>query len=78
MSKWKHNLPIIVVFCISVVVEAQTTIYVNGACGDDAWTGLSPDCEAPDGPKATIQAGAGQTCAVCRAVPTHGGLSRGR
>ncbi|MCC6907957.1 MAG: right-handed parallel beta-helix repeat-containing protein [Phycisphaerales bacterium] len=35
----------------------QTTYYVNGSCGNDAWTGLSPVCEAPDGPKSTIQAG---------------------
>jgi parallel beta-helix repeat protein len=33
------------------------TIYVNGDCGDDAWSGATPDCVAPDGPKATIQAG---------------------
>jgi hypothetical protein len=35
-------------------VAAQTTYYVNGACGDDAWSGLSPVCQAPDGPKKTI------------------------
>ena len=34
---------------------AQTTQYV-ATCGDDAWTALSQECEAPDGPKATIQA----------------------
>ena len=41
----------------------QVTLYVDGSCGDDAWTGLSPVCQAPNGPKATIQAGlnAGQT-----------------
>jgi hypothetical protein len=32
------------------------TLYVNGGCGDDAWTGLSSTCAAPDGPKRTIQA----------------------
>jgi hypothetical protein len=32
------------------------TIYVNGACGDDSWTGASQTCAAPDGPKRTIQA----------------------
>ena len=32
------------------------TIYVNGGCGNDGWTGTSPVCAAPDGPKATIQA----------------------
>jgi len=31
-------------------------LYVNGACGDDGWSGLDPNCAAPDGPKATIQA----------------------
>lgn len=32
-------------------------VYVNGACGDDGWTGRSPTCQFPDGPKRTIQAG---------------------
>ena len=32
-------------------------IHVSVECGNDDWTGLSPDCAAPDGPKATIQAG---------------------
>jgi len=32
------------------------TIHVNGGCGDDQWTGASPVCSAPDGPKATIPA----------------------
>ncbi|MCH8805685.1 MAG: right-handed parallel beta-helix repeat-containing protein [Planctomycetes bacterium] len=35
----------------------QITLYVSSSCGDDAWTGLSPVCQGPDGPKATIQAG---------------------
>jgi hypothetical protein len=35
----------------------STTYHVNGACGNDGWTGTSPVCTAPDGPKATIQAG---------------------
>ena len=33
------------------------TYHVNGACGDDGWTGLDPNCASPDGPKRTIQAG---------------------
>lgn len=33
------------------------TIYVDAGCGDDSWTGLSPMCAAPNGPKRTIQAG---------------------
>ena len=35
------------------------TIYVNGACGNDAWSGANPTCVARDGPKATIQAAIG-------------------
>ena len=35
---------------------AQTDYFVNGHCGDDQWTGTSSVCEAPDGPKRTIQA----------------------
>jgi predicted outer membrane repeat protein len=38
------------------VAPSGPVIYVNGACGDNSWTGLNPDCVAPDGPKATIQA----------------------
>jgi hypothetical protein len=36
---------------------AQTTYHVDGSCGDDAWSGLSPVCGAPDGPKRRIPAG---------------------
>lgn len=35
---------------------AQGTWFVNGSCGDDSWTGITPTCQAPDGPKRTIQA----------------------
>ncbi len=35
---------------------AQTLYYVNGDCGDDAWSGTSTACAAPDGPKRTIAA----------------------
>ncbi|MFM9996643.1 MAG: right-handed parallel beta-helix repeat-containing protein [Phycisphaerales bacterium] len=38
------------------LVQAQQTIHVNGACGDNAWSGASPVCAAPDGPKQTIKA----------------------
>ena len=41
---------------ITTVARAQTTYYVNGGCGDNAWTGTSSVCAAPNGPKATIQA----------------------
>ena len=36
---------------ITAIATAQMTIYVNGTCGDDGWTGSSPVCQAPDGPK---------------------------
>ena len=44
----------------AVVLAANShaaDIFVNGTCGNDAWSGLSDVCVAPDGPKATIQAG---------------------
>lgn len=50
-------LTLIIGFGAATIAAAQTTYYVNGSCGDDSWTGLSPVCEAPDGPKRTIQAG---------------------
>jgi hypothetical protein len=39
----------------AVAASARTTHHVS-PCGDDAWSGLSDACGAPDGPKATIQA----------------------
>ncbi len=33
-----------------------TTFHVNGACGNNGWTGTSSDCTPPHGPKRTIQA----------------------
>ena len=36
--------------------SAQSTWYVNASCGNDSWSGASSDCEAPSGPKKTIQA----------------------
>ncbi len=37
-------------------LDAQSTWYVDGTCGSDAWSGATPTCQAPDGPKLTIQA----------------------
>lgn len=34
----------------------KTFYYVNGDCGDDAWSATSTACAAPDGPKRTIAA----------------------
>ena len=42
---------------LTLTAHAQTTYYVNGSCGNDAWTGTSSVCVAPNGPKRTIQAG---------------------
>jgi hypothetical protein len=33
------------------------TYYVNGTCGNNGWSGTSPVCTSPIGPKKTIQAG---------------------
>jgi predicted outer membrane repeat protein len=51
----------VLVLCAwSVLPAFADTIHV-APCGDDAWTGASPVCEAPDGPKRTIQAGIDST-----------------
>ncbi len=42
--------------CAPAAALAGTDWSVNEACGDDSWSGLSPVCAAPGGPKATIQA----------------------
>jgi hypothetical protein len=43
---------------LAVTMSASgTTYYVNEGCGNDAWAGTSPICSAPNGPKASIQAG---------------------
>ena len=65
-------------FAVAASASAQTTYYVNGTCGNDAWTGLSPVCQAPDGPKATIQSGIfaafyGDTVVVADGVYTGAG-----
>ncbi|MBN2272662.1 MAG: right-handed parallel beta-helix repeat-containing protein, partial [Sedimentisphaerales bacterium] len=40
----------------SAVIAATPYIFVNGLCGNDAWTGKYSHCSAPDGYKRTIQA----------------------
>jgi len=49
-------LPAAVVLACAVTAFGGNTYYVKGACGNDAWSGTSPDCTPPHGPKATIQA----------------------
>jgi hypothetical protein len=34
----------------------RSELFVNGTCGNDSWTGTEQVCEAPSGPKRTIQA----------------------
>lgn len=57
-TRWLYKcaLPVMTV-AILVSTSAGSTYYVNGACGNNSWTGTSADCEAPNGPKSTIQAG---------------------
>lgn len=48
---------VVIPFVLLDRAAAQQTYYVNGSCGDDAWTGLAAACQPPNGPKRTIQAG---------------------
>ena len=57
---------------LTLTAHAQTTYYVNGACGDDLWTGTSPVCQAPDGPKKTIQAGIDASVAADTVIVADG------
>ena len=52
-----RSLALSLVALTTLAAAAQTTYYVNGTCGNDGWTGTSPTCVLPDGPKRTIQAG---------------------
>jgi hypothetical protein len=53
-----HLFALVLCVWFGSVAAAQvpTTYYVNASCGDDNWSGESPVCQSPDGPKATIQA----------------------
>lgn len=54
-------------------VSAQTTYYVDHNCGQDSWTGTSPVCQAPNGPKSTIQAALNAAAAAGDQVVVHPG-----
>ena len=45
----------ILIVTMAMVANADT-FYVNGSCGNDAWTGTGRVCAAPNGPKPTRQA----------------------
>jgi len=49
-----------------------STYYVNGTCGQDFWSGTSPVCVGPDGPKATFQAAIDATSAGDEVVVADG------
>ena len=51
-----HYVPCAVLALAVSSVATGGTLYVDTSCGLDSWTGQSPTCQAPDGPKATIQA----------------------
>ncbi len=41
---------------VSAVIGSESYIFVDGSCGNDAWTGRYSQCFGPDGYKRTIQA----------------------
>lgn len=65
MSTQLHHARPITIYIIGLTAAlwiagpapAQLTYYVDATCGDDTWSGMIPQCIAPCGPKATIQAG---------------------
>ena len=53
----KTNVPAILFLFLVYNLQIQaTTIFVNGTCGNDSWTGGNPNCIEMNGPKQTIQA----------------------
>lgn len=67
--------PVVVLLAVTAghaSARAGTTYYVNRACGNDAWSGTSPDCAAPDGPKASIPAAIGAAAAGDEVVVADG------
>src|SRR5687767_15150199 len=46
---------LIALSAVAYSAAAQTTRFV-APCGNNAWTGTSEECAAPNGPKRTIQA----------------------
>jgi hypothetical protein len=44
------------ILCVSASASWAQTTYFVAPCGNDAWSALEDDCQAPNGPKRTIQA----------------------
>lgn len=57
-TRWNYKwaLPALVVVILTYTANGST-YYVNGSCGNNSWAGTSAICQAPNGPKATIQEG---------------------
>jgi len=43
-------------FFLAINITTSADIIYVSTCGNDSWSGTDPCCQAPDGPKATIQA----------------------
>ncbi|MHC4364847.1 MAG: hypothetical protein ACYSTJ_05210, partial [Planctomycetota bacterium] len=57
---WKKEIPTVALGMLFLLLASPVdgiTYYVNGACGNDGWSGTDPCCAEPNGPKATIHAG---------------------
>jgi parallel beta helix pectate lyase-like protein len=66
---------ILAVIWLSSAADGKT-VYVNGSCGDDSWSGTDPCCIGPDGPKKTIQEGI-DVAEPCDVVIVYDGTYRG-
>jgi predicted outer membrane repeat protein len=69
---WLGAIALALTASLSAAAEPPTTYYVNDACGNDTWTGTSPICAAPDGPKQTIQAAFNATAADDQVILADG------
>jgi hypothetical protein len=72
LCKLAIGLAVTAAGALSPPAAAGTTYYVNGSCGNNNWTGTSPVCAAPNGPKATIQAGIDATASGDEVIVADG------
>ena len=66
---------ILAVIWLSSAADGKT-VYVNGSCGDDSWSGTDQCCIGPDGPKKTIQKGI-DAAEPCDVVIVSDGIYKG-